>query len=245
MNASSKRTRQRRIEVAGIAAWIGFCAWACSRLAIHHQEIGGWLLVAGIAALIATDFLSGLVHWAADTYGDSSTPILGKTFIQPFREHHEDQFAITRHDFVETNGNNCIISLPLLMTACGMPVEADCHVSLLGAPFLFFTAIYGLATNQIHKWAHQNRAPLPVRILQTLRLVLPPAHHAGHHSRPFTDNYCITNGWMNAPLNAIGFFTGAEWLIARVSGIKARAHDHHIIQKVEPLRAEKEVSQVA
>ena len=58
-----------------------------------------------------SDFLSGFVHWAGDTVGDESTPIFGPNFVRPFRYHHVDPEDITRHDFIETNGNNCIVAV--------------------------------------------------------------------------------------------------------------------------------------
>ena len=41
---------------------------------------------------------------------------------------------------------------------------------------------------------------------------------------PHNDNYCITTGWLNAPLRGLRFFAGLEWLITRLTGVEANHH---------------------
>jgi hypothetical protein len=53
-----------------------------------------------IFAQFLVDFVSGILHWACDTWGEFTTPIVGPTLIRSFRMHHVDPQDITRHGFI-------------------------------------------------------------------------------------------------------------------------------------------------
>jgi len=163
------------------------------------------LAVAALAALLAADLGSGLVHWICDSFFHVTTPLIGPAVIAPFREHHTDPLAITRRGFAEVNSSNCAVMLPPLALACwAAPPAAGSLTGLLGAGFLLFVAPAVLLTNQIHQWAHRAAVPRPVRWAQRRRLILPPAEHARHHEGGATVAYCITTGWLNRPLDRSG-----------------------------------------
>jgi TMEM189-like protein len=132
------------------------------------------------------------------------------------------------HDFTETNGASCLAALPVLAVAAIIPVEGRAFplIFLLLQALLLFTALGMLIANQCHRWAHTDPARLGplVRRMQRLGLVLPPRQHRLHHVRPFDSYYCTASGWLNATLNAIGFFRVLERLITRATGTHPR-HD--------------------
>jgi hypothetical protein len=192
---------------------IGFCLQVPRTI----QSPGGWvnLILTGLTAYLATDLMSGVGHWAGDTLGHERIWFVGKNFIRPFREHHVDQKAITRHDFIETNGNNCIVLTPPLGLALTL-MPSDESFGFFTATFVAFITLFGVATNQFHKWAHADHPPAIARPLQRWGLILSPRHHEIHHTIPHDKHYCITVGWMNPVLNGLRFFRTAEWLVGFV-----------------------------
>jgi plasmanylethanolamine desaturase len=206
----------RLLEIVGISSFLGLMVYLSTRIAVATTEAGGstWWLVAACAGmgLLLCDFLTGMVHWAGDTIGAETTPVFGAHFIKPFRQHHSDPKAITRHDFIETNGNNCLISLPVIgVIAPAMPYEATAGFYVYTV--VVFASWFGFWTNQFHKWAHADRPPWLARVLQRWGLILRPTHHDIHHASPHDKYYCITVGWMNPVLSWVRFFRVLEWMV--------------------------------
>jgi len=208
--------KHRALEIACIVTVAGLLLGFCVQVSRTIHTPGGWvnLVLTGLTAYVTSDVMTGIAHWGGDTIGDESLWFFGPNFIRPFREHHVDQKAITRHDFIETNGNNCIgMCGPLLLAFVLLPAKEGFWFFV--STFVAFVSMFMVATNQFHKWAHADDVPLLVRRLQRWGLILSPAHHDVHHARPHDQQYCITVGWMNPVLNNVRFFRAAEWIIAR------------------------------
>ncbi|HUJ25071.1 MAG TPA: fatty acid desaturase family protein [Myxococcales bacterium] len=210
----------RRFEIASIVAYALAMAWLGSGIAPELAYKPFLALSAFMLGFVAADFVSGFVHWAADTWGTPEWPVIGKALIRPFREHHVDEKEITRHDFIETNGNNCFISvLPTAFAALLPPGWFFTQSMMFGLSL----AIFG--TNQFHKWSHMDRPPRLVCVLQKAFLILPPDHHAIHHRAPYAKYYCITVGWLNEALFRIRFFPMLEKLVTATTGLIPREDD--------------------
>jgi ubiquitin-conjugating enzyme E2 variant len=197
--------------VSHVAARIALAANARS----HLLSIGA----GAIAGYLVADLVSGIVHWFCDTFFAEDTPLIGRAFIHPFREHHRDPMAITRHGFLEVNGNNCLALLLLLLPLELVAAPIGDRVPLL---FLQTTALgfcaFTFLTNQCHKWAHQKSVISPVRWLQQSGILLSKSHHVLHHRPPFAQAYCVTTGRMNPLLDRLQIFARIEDLVHAAAG---------------------------
>nr|CAD7200406.1 unnamed protein product [Timema douglasi] len=193
------------------------------------------IVVAALCGIITADFSSGLVHWAADTWGSVELPVIGKNFLRPFREHHIDPTSITRHDFIETNGDNFMVPVPVLVWMAWHFLthsELEVQQRFSWTCYVFLLALFVAMTNQIHKWSHTYFGlPSWVVFLQEYHVILPRRHHRIHHVAPHETYFCITTGWLNWPLEKLRFWQALEWLIERTTGHKPRADDFKWAQK--------------
>jgi hypothetical protein len=212
------------LDTLGIAALAVVFAFAANRLAAAIDSIASItiiLLALPIGYLLA-DVAAGTMHWFCDSFFEEDTPFIGPSFVRPFREHHRDPLSITRHGFLELNGNSCVAVAPLAALTFSVldPAAGLASLSIFATAFVFFGA--AACTNQLHRWAHdENPAPI-ARLLQRMHLILPPDHHQVHHTPPFVGHYCVTSGWMNSALERIRFWTAAEWIVVHLGIPKSR-----------------------
>ena len=225
--ASGYSATKRRMEIGSLItfgvtfSWCvyrGFAAASCSALPI--------VLTAAPVGMFFADFFSGLAHWGCDTWGTITTPVFS-TFIRSFREHHVDPMAITRHDFVETNGDNCLLCVPALLLLAFVRVDLSSASELFLYTSLLTTAFFVSITNQIHKWSHTMRPPAAVRFMQETNIILSRRVHNVHHQHPFDRYYCITTGWLNPVLGTIGFWGIMEAAIESLLSFRPREDDQY------------------
>jgi ubiquitin-conjugating enzyme E2 variant len=183
-------------EVLALGAIGALLAALGGRVILHVRSPAEALGAAAavVPGVAMADLLSGVLHWACDTFFAEDTPLIGPLFIRSFREHHRDPVSITRHGWVERNATPGLGAVPVA-----------CIGLLPGAPPLVSAtalacALAVFATNQLHAWAHAASAPPFVRWLQRRGVMLSPERHAEHH-RSLDAGYCVTTGWTSALLD--------------------------------------------
>lgn len=206
------------LEGGSLLAFAIYAGWLAGRL---FEAASGaldllTLLASGVVGWLLADLLSGLVHWAGDTLGSERTPVLGPSFIAPFREHHDDPQAMVAHGTVELVGSTALLALPSLVPVTHLVTfEGRGALRLALGGVLLATLLGVVVTNLVHRWAHMDRPPAVAALLQRTGLILTPARHERHHTAPFDGWFCISSGLLDGLLMRIGLW---ERLNARFQG---------------------------
>lgn len=167
-----------------------------------------------VGAVIAADFVSGLVHWAEDTFGTESTPLVGRWIVAPNVLHHHDASAFVAKGWLASSWD--------LALAAGILVAISIATGWFGAGVAVL-AFLGANANQFHKWCHvPARAPLVVRAAWRSGLLQGPRHHARHHRGAKNEAYCVITPFVNPVLDRIGFWRGLERCIVPFTGAPRR-----------------------
>lgn len=182
---------------------------------------GATVLLAMVTGYLLADLLTGFVHWFCDTFFDEATPVVGPGLIAPFREHHRDPMLMTRHGFLELTGSSFRGLAPLLALFVWQGGVLTAPVNA----FVLALAAGAVATNLLHRWAHDPSPPAAARILQRMGIVLTPGRHARHHQPPYATAYCVTSGWMNPLCERLKLWTRAEAVFAAL-GLPVNGADH-------------------
>ena len=215
----------RTVEVLSLVAAAVLLTASVARL-VTTVDVAWWtpvVIVAMVAAGLAADLLSGLVHWAADTWGRETLPVLGRRFLRPFRVHHINPRDFLRRDFIDCNGDVAMLVVPML--AGGFWIPLGTPGGDLAGVFLTSFAAWMLPTNQVHQWAHMPDPPRLVARLQRWGVILSREAHREHHSSPYIVNYCIATGWCNRWLTTCQAFPRLERTISRLTGMLPRADE--------------------
>lgn len=215
-SASALSRHRRTLLACSIVLAVILSVWVSMTLARFVIE-GWWLAVLlalplGIAAI---DFLSGIVHWGCDRFGDATTPVVGPLLIRAFREHHTDPTKMVDHDWIETNGEPCLLAALALAVLAFLAPGVQSALGAVAVTLVWTMATVGAWANQVHKWAHMSRPPRLARCLQGVGLALRPDEHACHHRAPHDSGYCISTGWMNPLLDRFGLWSWLEHSLRR------------------------------
>ena len=221
------------LAIAAALVLLGWLGWrVTSTLALAQW----WVPVALLGGLAAADSASGLVHWAADTWGRDDCPVIGPRLLVPFRVHHVNPDDFLRRRFVDTNGEVAGVAVPILLALLAVPLDhaAGQAVAVFG---LGFCGLGVAHEPDPSVGAHAGTAGAGTG---AAGMRSPPRPHRARRS-PWAAvqcRYCITTGWCNAPLDAIGFFRRLESAITWVTGVTPRHDDRRYEARYDRPRGE-------
>ena len=175
---------------------------------------GLWIASQILGGLLLADFLTGLIHWFEDRFGDPDWPLIGGA-IKANHEHHHKPRAFLSSDFVRRNKEVFIVTLMVLGLFAAFGLINAFTVSAVG---------FGFFANEFHASAHRSAKEngALVAIIQSTGLMQSFTYHAHHHRGLKDCHYCVMTIYVNPVIDRLGIFRIAEQILKVLWGIVPR-----------------------
>lgn len=172
-----------------------------------------WIIIQIFLLWILADFITGLVHWWQDAYGNPNWPILGKYVVIPNLNHHKTPRSMLKDGYWDRVKTSVVTAIFLVTVFwfCGW------HSWRMVLCLVFTTQ-----GNHIHAMSHRTNKEngLFVMFLQKIGIFQGRKMHGWHHRAPYDTNFFILTNYLNPMFNKIKFFERLELLILKLFRIK-------------------------
>jgi len=161
---------------------------------------------------LLADFITGVIHWWEDTYGNPQWPLLGKFVVEPNIVHHTQPTKLLEGTYWDRTNTSYIGAGIIGLVLWCLGVHAWQMIVLL-----FFCA----QGNQIHALSHRSDVANGkfVLFLQKIGIFQSRKTHRWHHKAPYETNFCIMSEFLNPILNKLEFWEELEQFILEVYSI--------------------------
>ena len=167
-----------------------------------------------LGGLYFADFVSGVIQWLEDRYGNPEWPVIGHT-IRENQQHHFTPRSFLKGTLWTRNREVLAIGLAFLAAFWAFDVLNAFTVSAV---------LFGIAANEVHASAHrspQENGRL-ITLLQKTGLIQSHRHHAAHHRKGKDTHFCVLTNHVNPVLERIRFFQTLEMGVTLLSGLRPR-----------------------
>lgn len=169
------------------------------------MSIASEMFLQFVLCVLVADFITGVIHWWEDTYGNPNWPVIGKQVIEPNINHHERP-SMADGTFLSRNWQ------PML--GASMVLVAAWLVGLLCWQ-LAVVAVVGAMGNETHSWCH-GRSHWLSRLLQECGIAQTPQNHAKHHRGEHDSHFCAITNVVNPILERLHFWKSVEFALSCV-----------------------------
>jgi hypothetical protein len=218
--------------VANAALCLSAIVWLASTWSSH--PIAWWGVVFSVlVGIYCADLLSGILHWAFDTWFNEHIVFVRRMVLQ-VREHHVHPGRIFDIHFAHDAGTLSWIALLVTAPVLGFAIFIEGAQSALAAYAIIASSVFSVILVfmlETHKCGHRARNPRWVHWLQRSGLLLSVSHHGRHHRGSRDINYCIVNGWADRTLGRLGLFRLLERTVTRLTGAVPRHNDHEWLRR--------------